>query len=95
MGVAVMAVSGRAAHLFNGNDAAVELFASFVFKLNCRVLNRKMVTQNVIQLYQNAGTLRRRNVGDADMAGERMAIRSEAPHMQIVDIVDALNLFHA
>ncbi len=74
MRVAVMAKSGGAGHLFNRHYAALELSASFMFKLNCRVLNAEMVTQYVIQLHQNTGALRGRNVGDADMAGERMAV---------------------
>jgi hypothetical protein len=48
MCVAVMAVSDGAGHFFNGNDAAVELFASFVFKLNCRVLNGEVIAQYVM-----------------------------------------------
>jgi hypothetical protein len=33
-----------------------------------------MVSQDVIQLHQNTGALGGRNVGDADVAGEGMAV---------------------
>ena len=94
MGVAVMAVSGGAGHFFNGNDAAVEFFASFVFKLNCRVLNGEVIAQNVVELDQDAGTLGRGNVGDADVAGERMAVRAKAPDVQVVDVENAVDRLH-
>src|SRR5579863_1953130 len=95
MRVAVMAVSYGAGHLFNGNDAPVKLFASFVFKLNCRVLNGEMIAQNVIELEQDAGALGWGNIGDADMTGERMAVGAEAPDVQVVDIQNAVDFLHA
>ena len=90
-----MAVGGGAGHLFHGHDAAIELSASDVFKLDGGVADREMVAQHVIELDQDAGALRRRNVGNGDVAGERMAVRAEAPYVQIVDVDDAFDGFHA
>jgi len=72
MPVAVVAV--HAGHLFHGNHAAVELFAAHVLKLNGGVADVKSLPEHVVELYQNAGALRRWNVGNGHMAGQRAGV---------------------
>ena len=72
MPVAVVTV--RAGHLFHWNYAAVELFAAYVLKLNGGVADVKSLPEHVVELYQNAGALRRRNVGNGHVTGQRAGI---------------------
>ena len=63
-------------HLFNGNDAAVLLWAAGVLKLNGSVADVKTILEDVVQIEQNASALRRRNVGDGHVAGQGATCRS-------------------
>ena len=94
MRVAVMTMESRARHVFNRDNAAVELFASFVLKLNCRVLDVEMVTQYVIQFHENTGAFGWRDVGNGNVAGERATVRAEAPYVEVVNIYHAIDDFH-
>ena len=61
---------GAAGHFFQGNDASVQLLATCVLKLDGGVADIEMFFQNVIQLEQDAGAGRRRNICDGDVAGQ-------------------------
>ena len=49
--------AGRASHLFDRNHAALQLSTDGVLKLDGGVRNLKMLLQNVVQLFQDAGAL--------------------------------------
>ena len=54
-----------------------------------------VVAQHVFQLHQNTFAFRWRNVGDGYVAGEGVALRAEAPHVEVVNVDDAFNGLHA
>ncbi len=70
MGVAVMAVAGIGGHGFGRDDAGVEDRAILVLKLNGAVADVEMVAEHVVQLFEDAGGLGRRYVGDGDVASQ-------------------------
>ena len=76
------------------NHAAVRHFADHVLELDGGVVDVEVLAQHLFHIAQNAFTDRRRNIGDGDMAGERSRFRSDAPHVQIVNIIHALNPAH-
>lgn len=90
-----MAVGSRAGHLFDRHYAAFELFASLVLELNCRVLDVEMVAQYMIQVEQNTGALGWRDVGNGDVAGQGVTLRTQAPDVQIVHVDHAFDALHA
>ena len=49
-----VAVSRRACHIFNGNNAPMRLFAANMLKLDGAVANVVVVFKNVVQLHQDA-----------------------------------------
>jgi len=51
--------------------------------------------QHVIQLHQNTFAFRGWDVGDRHMAGEGVTLRAEAPYVEVVDIENAVDRFHA
>src|ERR1041385_4064498 len=69
------------------HDAAVGDVADHVFELNGGVIDTKAIAQLVPNLQQDALAGGRRNVSDADVAGKRVRIRADAPHMQVMDVV--------
>src|SRR5579859_8202858 len=73
--------------LTDGDDTAVGNLADAVFKLNCSMEDVELGRQQIFYAAKNGGTLRRGNVGDLDMAGERMRLRTEAPYMHVMDTV--------
>src|SRR3974390_2671257 len=90
-----MAVCSAGGHLFNGDDAAFELFASLVLKLKGGVADLEMFAKDMIELDQDAGALRWGNVGDGDVACEGVGVRAEAPDMEVVHVDDSFASFHA
>src|SRR6266568_3602672 len=92
----VMAGTHARRHLFDGNDASFQLFtAADVLKLDGRVDDLKVLSQDMAKLDQDAGTFRRWNVGDGHMASEGVRVRAETPDVQIVHIDYAFDVFHA
>lgn len=57
MDMAVVALAGLARQFFHGHDAAFQLAATDVFKLDGGVADEIVVAKDVIQLDQDAGTL--------------------------------------
>jgi hypothetical protein len=78
-------------HFFNGDDAAFKLIAAGVLELDGGVADLEVVIENVVELDQDAGALRRGNVGDGDVAGQGAGVGAEAPDVQVVDVDDALD----
>src|SRR5690348_17735724 len=74
-----------------GNDAAVGDVADHVLELYGGVVNAEVIAQLLFNVAQDALAGGRRNVSDADVAGEGVAVGTDAPHMQVVNIVDALD----
>jgi len=64
------------------NDAAMGHFALRVFELDGGVLDSEVHAEDILYFTQNALADRRRDVGDGDVAGERVAFRTNAPHVQ-------------
>src|SRR5690349_13484455 len=73
------------------NDAAVGDVADHVFELDGGVVNAEVVAQLLFNVAQNALAGGKRNVRDADVAGEGMAVGADAPHVQVVNVVNAFN----
>ena|ERR1700739_397424 len=65
--------------LIHRNNATVGDFAFHMLELDCRVHDAEVVMQNLFHVAENALADRGRDVGDRDMAGERPALRSDAP----------------
>ena len=57
MGMAVMTETCVGAHLFNGNDTALQLFTAYVFELDGGVHDLEMFAQHMMKVYKDAGTL--------------------------------------
>lgn len=95
MYMAVMAGGCAAAHFFHGHDTAFEFFAADMFELDGRVADVEVIVQDLVELGENAGAFRGRNVGDGDVAGERAGAGAETPYVQIVDVDHAFDGFHA
>ncbi len=86
MCVAVVFAGCAASHFFNGDDAAIEHLAAGVFELDGGVADLKVVVEHLVELEQDAGALRRWNVGDGDVAGEGAGLGAEAPDVEVVDV---------
>jgi hypothetical protein len=96
MRVAMMTVRiSGAGHFFNGDYAAVCFRAADVLELDGGVADVVMIFENVVEIDENAGALRWGNVGDGDVAGEGAGVGAEAPDMEVVDVDDAFDGFHA
>ena len=77
------------------DNAALQLLAADVLELDGGVADVEVVLEHVIELDQDAGALRRRNVGDGHVAGQGAGVRAEAPDVQVVNVDHALDGFHA
>lgn len=66
-------------------------FTDDVFELNRRMTDVKLVMQAILDVAQNALAHRWWNVGDGDVTGERVRLGANAPNVQVVYIVDALD----
>ena len=66
-------------------------FALHMLELNGGVVNAEIMVQAVFHIAQNPLAHRWRNIGDRDVAGERASLRSNAPAVEIVNIVDAFD----
>src|ERR1035437_4648404 len=88
-------MAATAVHLFHGHDAAFQLRAAHVLKLDGGVAYLKALLEQLVEPGQDAGALRRRNVGDSHVAGQGAGIRAETPDMQVVDVDHSLDGPHA
>ena len=71
MRVTVMMLGSRVPnHFFHRHNASLKLTTADVFKLNRRMTDMKMITEYVVQLGEDAGTLRWWNIVDGHMAGQ-------------------------
>src|SRR6266566_2680741 len=77
------------------DHAPMRYFAHRMLELNGRVVNAEVVVQTRSHVPKNALAGRWRNVSDGNMAGERAGLRSDAPHVEVVDIIDAVNFADA
>ena len=66
------------------NDAPMLDLADVEFKLDGGVMDLEALTEHGANCYQNAGAGGGRHVGNGHVAGERMGVAADAPHMQIV-----------
>ena len=73
--------------LAHRNNASMGYFAFGVFELDRGVDHAEIVVQDFFNVAQDAFARGRRNVGNGDVAGEGMTLRSDAPDVQIVHIV--------
>lgn len=74
------------------HDAAMRNVALEVLKLNGGVQDVELSPQALFHLAKDSLARRRRNVFDADVAGEGMDLRPNTPDMQIVNVTDARDL---
>lgn len=77
--------------LADRDDAAMRHFADLMFELDRRVVDAEAMMQAVFYVPQNAFADRGRNVGNRDVAGECARLRSDAPAVQIVNVIHSLN----
>ncbi len=75
----------------NWDDAPVSDFTLDVFELDRRVVDLEIVMKNFLDIAQNPFAHRWWDISDGDVAGERAALGTNAPHMQVVDVVDAFD----
>ncbi len=85
----LMVVMG--AGIFNGNQAAMRGFADHVLELQGRVVDPESFAEHAVDAVENHVARRRWDVGNGDVAGERVAVGAEAPDVEVVDILDAFN----
>src|SRR5438874_2518326 len=76
------------------NHAPMRDFAVHVLKLDGCVVDVELVAQAFFHVAQNTFADRWRNVSDGDVAGESACLRPDVPHVQIVNIVHAVDLAH-
>ena len=74
-----------------GHDAAVLGIADHVLELDGGVVDVELFPQLRLYPAKNGLAFRRRDIGDSDMAGERVAVAADGPDMQVVDIVHSRN----
>ena len=77
------------------DHASVRDLANLVFELNRRVEDVELVGEALIEPLQDRLTFRGAQVGDANMAGERMSFAANTPHMQVMHVDDALDRLHS
>src|ERR1019366_937746 len=75
----------------DGDDAAVRHLADRQLKLDRGVMDVEAFAHLLAYQTQNSLALRRGHVGDGHMAGERVGVAADAPHVQIVHIVHPRN----
>ena len=74
MPMPAVAVAVPAGHLFHGHDASFHLLAAHVLKLNGGVTDVESLLEQAVNLGQNARALRRRNIGDGHVTGQRAGV---------------------
>jgi hypothetical protein len=74
-----------------GNHAPVRSLADGVFELDSSVVDTEVVQKPFFHVTQNAFAHRRGNIGDGDVAGERVCLRSDAPDVEVMNVVDPLD----
>src|ERR1700674_252683 len=69
--------------------------AARYFKLNRRMRNTKPLAQSAIDAGENVATLGHRHLGNRNVARQSMRLRSETPHVQVVNIQNAFDRSHS
>src|ERR1019366_7969366 len=75
----------------DGDDAAVRHLADRQLELDGGVMDVEAFAHLLANQAQNALALGRGHVGDGHMAGKRVSVAADAPHVQIVHIVHSRN----
>ena len=73
------------------NDTAVGYVANGILELDGGVVNVEAGCQHAVHTAQDGFALRGRNVFNIDVAGERVAVRADAPDVYVMNIVHAIN----
>src|SRR5580658_9874031 len=74
-----------------GRGATMRDFAIDTFELNRGVVDTEFLAKDPVYLLQDAPTLRGRDVGDDDVGGTGMGLRSETPYMQVVHVLHSID----
>lgn len=69
--VVTVDVGDGACHFFDGDDAAVGFSAADVLELDGGVADVVVVLEHVVEVDENAGAFRWRDISNGDVAGER------------------------
>lgn len=77
--------------LFDRYQAAVRNLTDYMLELQSGVVDAELLAKHDVDAVENEVALRRRNVGDGDVAGERVQIGAETPYMQVVNIFNAVD----
>src|SRR5579863_1848937 len=94
MAVAVVGGVGGGGHLFDGDHAAFGNGAVFVFELDGGVADVEMRLEDMVEVFEDAGALGGRDVGNGDVAGEGAGLGAEGPAVEVVDVEHAGDGFH-
>src|SRR5215472_17372830 len=87
--MAVVLVFFRA--LGNGDHASMSCRTVGMLELNRGVVDAEVPQKPFLHIPQDALARRRWNVGNGNVAGERMSLRANAPDMEVVNVVYTLN----
>src|ERR1700733_3449998 len=87
----LMAVVMMAHTLRDRHNASMCNLAYHMLELDRGVINAEALMQAAFHIAKNSLTDGGRNVGDGDMAGKRVRLRTNAPDMQVVNVVDAFD----
>src|SRR5918912_127866 len=71
--------------------ASMRSFANHMLELDGRVINAEIVQEPFLDVAQDALADRGWDVSDGNVAGKGVSLRSNAPHVQIVHVVDAFD----
>ena len=75
-----------------GNDATMSDFTLDVFELDRSVDHLEIMMQHFFHIAQDPFADRGRDIGDGYVAGERSTLGTNAPYMEVVDVVHPFNL---
>jgi len=77
---------------FYGDYTSVGGLADYMLELNGRMVNVEVVMQPILHVAKNALAHGNRDISDGDVTGERVRLGPDAPDMQVVNVVHALDL---
>jgi hypothetical protein len=86
--VGVMMMSNTLTHR---HHAPMRYFALDMLKLNGRMVDAEIVVQALLHISQNPFTYGWRNICNCDVAGERVRLRTDAPAVEVVNVIDAFD----
>src|SRR5208282_5411791 len=73
------------------NHASMRHFTLCMFELNRRVTDAEVMAQAVLHIAQDALAYRWRNICNRDVARERTSFRTNAPDVEIVNVIHAID----